>query len=85
LGGTDRRIAVGEPGQNLARPYLRNKPGVVAHPCYLGGRRIPFQGQLGQKHETLSEKQTKRKRTGWCDNCHALHSKNMEIDRQIDR
>jgi hypothetical protein len=41
LGGRDRRIMIqGQPTQKLARPYLKNKPGMVVHsynPSYLGG------------------------------------------------
>jgi hypothetical protein len=46
LGGRDRKIMVGgQPGQKLARPYVKNKSGIVAHACnisYLGvgNRRI---------------------------------------------
>jgi hypothetical protein len=53
------------PCKMLVRPCFKNKSGVVAQACnsvFLGGggRRI----RTGQKHETLSEKQSKSKGLG---------------------
>jgi hypothetical protein len=68
-GGEDRKMMVGgQPAQQLVRPYLKSKPGVVMHTCNPrypggGGRRITVPGRPRQKHETLSEKQTKRTRS----------------------
>jgi nucleoside recognition membrane protein YjiH len=53
--------------QEKVRPFLKNKPDLVAHVCnssYLGARgsRVMVKNQQGQKLETLSAKQTIIKR-----------------------
>jgi hypothetical protein len=55
------------PGKNLARPYLKKKPDVVAHiysPSYSGKCKRIAKAHLEKKHELLLEKQTKRKVLG---------------------
>jgi hypothetical protein len=52
--------------KKLVRPYLKEQVGVVAHtvnPSHMRGvaRRIEVLGQLGQKHETPSEGEKKKK------------------------
>jgi hypothetical protein len=65
----DRRTEIqGQTRQKLLKPYLKNEPGMVIHtynPSYSEGRcrRIKVQGQLRQNYKTLSENQTKSKRT----------------------
>jgi hypothetical protein len=68
--GRDRKSDLqGHPGKKLVRPYLKNKPGMVAHAYYPSyseskGRRLWVQGQFGQMYETLTEKQTKSTKVG---------------------
>jgi hypothetical protein len=58
LGGWQFEISS---GKKVARPYLKNQVGLVAHTCnpsYAGGtgRRMVISGQSKQMYKTLSEK-----------------------------
>jgi hypothetical protein len=67
LSGRDRRIQVcGQPRQKLVKTYLKNKLGMVACACgpiHSGGRIRRTEVQQSPGIATLSEKQTKNKRS----------------------
>jgi hypothetical protein len=46
-------------GKKLVGTYLQNKLDLVAHTCGSPSWEVEVGDQSGQKHETLSEKQTK--------------------------